>query len=138
MAKQPPIRDRFRIIAETTEDMLGPVLGALTRMGITDVGYELLTDVRTFHKNESHGGARRRFEISGKEEILKLFEADDIVTLTLAKQAFALANRTPTSVSPILDDLLKEHVIERVAPGQYRRLKLALPAPGETKPARKA
>jgi hypothetical protein len=139
MAKLPITRDRFRIIAETSEDMLGPVLSALTRMGITNIGYELLTDVRTFQKNETHGGTRRRFEISGKEEALKLFQSDDIVTLTFAKQAFELAKRTPNSVSPILDELLKEGVIERIAPGQYRRLKLALPAPqGTKKPATKA
>lgn len=133
MAKQPTARDRFRIIAEISEDMLGPVLSVLTRMGITDVGYELLTDIRTFQKNESAAAPRRRFEISGKAEILKLFETDEVVTLTFARQAFELAKRTPTSVSPLLDDLLKEGIIERVAPGQYRRIKLALPAPQKAK-----
>lgn len=48
MAKQPITQDRFRIHAETSLEQMGSVLAELTRLGLTNVGYELITDVKAW------------------------------------------------------------------------------------------
>lgn len=49
MAKRPIMTvDRFRIFAETSSESMGPLLAQLTRMGLENIGYELITDIRTF------------------------------------------------------------------------------------------
>ena len=41
---QPPI-DRFRIICEAEAADMGPIIAQLSRMGLTNIGFELMTDV---------------------------------------------------------------------------------------------
>lgn len=50
MAKQPPV-ERFKLSCEVETINLGPTLAALTKMGLTNLGFELITDVRAFAKN---------------------------------------------------------------------------------------
>jgi hypothetical protein len=52
MAKTPPATvERFRIHAETSKEQMGDVLAELTKMGLLNIGYELVTDVLTFRTN---------------------------------------------------------------------------------------
>ncbi len=55
MAKPPEAVDRYRIHADTSLEQMGFVLAALTRMGLDNIGYELITEVATFKKKNGGG-----------------------------------------------------------------------------------
>jgi hypothetical protein len=48
MAKPPVESHRFRIHCEAVEEKLGRILAQLTILGVENVGYELITDVKVF------------------------------------------------------------------------------------------
>src|SRR6267142_3546962 len=65
MAKTPPATvDRFRIHAETSKEHMGHVLAELTKMGLANIGYELVTDILTFR---SKNGPRKMHEVTGDD-----------------------------------------------------------------------
>src|SRR5882724_5600604 len=67
MAKTPVATvERFRIHAETSMEQMGHVLAELTRMGLQNVGYELITDIVTFKNN----GPRQTFDSTGPDFIV--------------------------------------------------------------------
>lgn len=47
-----PPTDRFRIICEAEAADMGPIIAQLSRMGLTNIGFELITDVPAFKRNE--------------------------------------------------------------------------------------
>ncbi len=55
MAKQPPLPDRFRITCETSENEMGVLIAQLTRMGFSNISFELITDIPTFKRNAPGG-----------------------------------------------------------------------------------
>lgn len=133
MAKQPVAQDRFRIFAETSSAEMGPLLAQLTRMGLENIGYELITDVRTFGRN----GPRQVNEITGDAfaaEWVKdhaSFKALDLI------QHFRDHGRTSGSGYTALKNLVAADTLRKLGPGQYQRADVkALPAPQATATAR--
>jgi Fe2+ or Zn2+ uptake regulation protein len=54
MPKQQETIDRFRIIAEAAASEMGPIIAQLSRMGLTNISFELITDVVNFKQNVKH------------------------------------------------------------------------------------
>lgn len=131
MAKQPVTRDRFRIFAETNSESMGPLLAALTKMGLENIGYELITDVRTFGKNE-----RKVHETTGVE-FAKAWVADHATFRAVELvAAFGEADRTPGSAYTALRELINDGTLRKTSPGNYQRADvkaIAPPAEGEAK-----
>ena len=46
--------DRYQIFAETSIEQMGFVLAALTKMGLENIGYKLITDVHQFNSRKVH------------------------------------------------------------------------------------
>lgn len=117
MAKQPEMRDRFRIFAETSSEAMGPLLAQLTRMGLENIGYELVTDVHRFAQN----GERKVHNTTG-DEFAKTYIADhptfrarDLI------QYFRDADRTEGSGYTSIRNFVKKKIIKKLSPGNYQR-----------------
>jgi hypothetical protein len=126
VAKEPLIIDRFRIVAECGAEQLGHVLATLARLGITDVGYELTTDVHTFGSNQP----AKRFEVSGNEfaaawvqEQNQAFRAKDLV------DHFNANGRNGASAYPTLREMLERKTVSKRDDGLYERIVLQIAAP---------
>src|SRR5437879_2452520 len=55
MAKNQPAQiERFRISSEIESANLGPVVAQLTKLGLLNIHFELITDVATFRQKTNH------------------------------------------------------------------------------------
>ena len=138
MAKTPPATvDRFRIHAETSKEHMGHVLAELTKMGLANIGYELVTDVMTFRskngprkvhagvkalpapkgKRPTHVGPRQ--EISNKDVLLKRIKGRAKFTVGELQDHFTNIKRNPKSVSPITSKLAQAKIITLIELGTY-------------------
>ncbi|MCP1761911.1 hypothetical protein [Bradyrhizobium japonicum] len=86
MAKQEPLPDRFRITCETSESEMGVLIAQLTRMGFTNISFELITDVPAFRRNAARDGQQSASEFAlawisenltfNARDLVKHFKAD--------------------------------------------------------------
>jgi len=130
MAKTPPATaERFRIHAESSMEHMGFVLAELTKLGLQNVGYELITDVVTFRKNGARKASaapaspvpkkRLRREIKNKDVILKRIKGRASFTLKELRDHFMNIGRNPVSISPLVDQMLKANLVTRLDAGVY-------------------
>ncbi|WFU42629.1 hypothetical protein QA640_09295 [Bradyrhizobium sp. CB82] len=122
MAKQaaPPTRDRYRIVCETdTDEDMGRVIGALTRMGFKNIGFELITDVVTFNRN-----APTR-PITSEAFALAWLEANPTFALTDLVAHFKADNRTPSSAYYAVKKLADAGKVRKLDGGNYQRADVA-------------
>lgn len=137
MAQQVVIKDRFRIICEADAEHMGALLAQMTRMGLENIGYELITDIRTFNKN-----APRVVHEKSADELFQEFLKDhpsflskDVTTF------FKAADRPSTAAYPVIGAAVKAGFIVKVGPASYARSDvkaIAPPAPakGNAAPAK--
>lgn len=136
MAKQPiEIRDRFKITADVESTALGPLLAQLARIGLENIGYELITDVVRFNRN----GPRIAHETTGDEYAREwvadhpTFRAIDLV------KHFADSGRSDGSAYTAIRNLVASDEIVKTSLGHYRRADVKALAPpavaAKTKPA---
>lgn len=132
MANKPETTDRFRIFAETSSEAMGPLLAQLTRMGLENIGYELITDIRRFNRNE------RKAHEAGLVEFATLWVKDHptFKASELARH-FAEHDRPRSSSYSALRDLVKNGSIIKLSPGFYKRADVKAIAPPKGGPAPK-
>lgn len=134
MAKTPVTRDRFRIIAETSAENMGPLLAQLTRMGLENIGYELITDVRRFHQN----GERKVHATNAVEAVRAFVQENPTFQVSQVVAAFEAAERTGTSAYSAVKILLTNKEIVKLSPGNYQRADVkALAAPQAVKKSKR-
>jgi hypothetical protein len=130
--KEPETIDRYRIFAETSMEQMGFVLAALTRMGLQNISYELITDVNRFKTKE-----RKVHEVSAEDLAAAFvkenarFKSSDLVA------HFKAAGREATSAYYGIKKLTDANVIRKSVGGEFVRVE-ALPAPAKavkTRPA---
>lgn len=128
MTKQPPVtQDRFRIHIETSLENMGPLFAQLTRMGIEKLDYELITDVAVWRQNgkrekpqaEPKPAGQKQFEVTGLTAIWNHVKSRKSFTTGSLRELFKEQGRNPASVSPLVDSLLKEKRVKRIAAGEY-------------------
>lgn len=126
MAKQPiETRDRFRITADVESTALGPLLAQLARIGLQNIGYELITDIVRFGTN----GPRVVHETTGDEYAREwlvehpTFRANELI------QHFETNNRTAGSAYTAIRNLVNSRELVKVSPGNYARSDIRAIAP---------
>jgi hypothetical protein len=126
MAKQPiEIRDRFRITAEVESQELGPLLAQLARIGLQNIGYELITDVVRFNKN----GPLIVHETTGDECAREwLVEHPTFRAIDLVRH-FTDSGRSAGSAYSTIKSLGAAGEIVKTSPGHYRRADVKAIAP---------
>lgn len=132
MAKPPETVDRYRIHAETSVEQMGFVLAALTKMGLDNVGYELVTEVNNFKQRHRHDTTGDAFFAEWLTEH-PTFSANDVV------KHFKGNGRTGGSGYTAIRNLLAKGAIKKSGPGNYQRADVkAIAAPEKKKPHSRA
>lgn len=127
--KEPETIDRYRIFAETSMEQMGFVLAALTKMGLGNISYELITDVNRFKNKE-----RKVHEVSAEDFAAAFvkqnarFKSSDMVA------HFKAAGREASSAYYGIKKLTDANVVRKSVGGEFVRVE-ALPAPVKTRPA---
>jgi hypothetical protein len=129
MAKE-ATRDRYRIHADTSLEEMGVVLAALTRMGLQNIGYELITDVRAFGHNKTH-------ETSAEYEVTEYIK--DHPTFTIADVVAHLKSqgRSAGAAYTAVRVMVQKKSLVKLSPGNYQRADvkaIAAPKPAKTAP----
>lgn len=132
MAKQPEAIDRFRIVAEASAAEMGPLLAQLTRMGLQNIGYELITDVRRFQTNGS-----RRHDVFGDEFALGFIKEHPTFKAAELVAYFEAAGRHKSGAYTAAKLYCENGTLVKLGAGNYRRADVkALPGPEEAKRTR--
>lgn len=132
MAKTPTTTvERFRLHVEASKDDMGHVMAEAIKRGLTNIGYELITDVETFRKN----GARKTFETSAAEEIAKYVNDHPTFPISDVIAAFEAEGRTAGAVYSGIKTLVEKKILVKLGKGNYQRVDvktLAPPTGGKT------
>jgi hypothetical protein len=133
MAKAPSAtEERFRIHAESSKDEMGHILAELTKLGLQNIGYELITDVITFRKN----GARKVYDVTGTEFARAFLKENASFAAIQLVNHFKANDRTNGLAYKAIRDLVGTGELKKLGPGNYQRAGVkALPAPKYKRPA---
>lgn len=134
MAKQPVTRDRYRLHAETSMEEFGSVLAELTKMGLQNIGYELITDVRSFTTNPP----RTAHDVKAEDFILSYIDQNPTFVIKDLIKKFRDDGRTDGAGYTGVRILVEKGVLKKLGPGNYQHTNVkSLPAPkpsAKTKP----
>jgi hypothetical protein len=136
---KPEVSRRIRMHFDVEKDQVGGMLEFLTVAGMQNIGYELIEDVATFRRNRHNDGgqqkgSRRKFRQTGLRVLLRMLANGKPVPIAQMQKRFEKDGRARASCSALLDGLMKQNVVKRVAHGEYQLIKKgaalkALPAP---------
>src|SRR4051812_13278788 len=107
-------RDRFRIMCEAKDVEMGPIIAQLSRMGLTNVHFELITDVPMFNKKIQH-------EVKAEDFLRAWIENHPTFATKEAIGAFREAGRTDGSGHTALRMLVEKKVLKKLAGPNYSR-----------------
>jgi hypothetical protein len=113
MPKQPEITELCRIHADTTLDQMGHVLAALARMGLANVGYELVTEVATFKKKQTH-------EIKAEDFAAAWIKDHPTFKATELVNHFDASGRTSGAAYTALRKLVDRRTLKQLGSGNYQ------------------
>jgi hypothetical protein len=119
--KDPETIDRYRIIAETSIEQMGFVLAALTKMGLGNISYELITNVNRFKDRKVHEVSAEAFAAEFVKENARFKSADMVAH-------FKAAGREASSAYYGIKKLADANVVRKSVGGEFVRVE-ALPAP---------
>lgn len=128
MPKLPTV-DRFRLSCECEVSDLGPIIAQLTKMGLTNLHFDLMTDVPTFRQKTNH-------EVKSAEFLAEWVKDHPTFKAIDACKHFEANGRTKGSAYPALSELVEAGVLKKLDPGHYARADVkALAAPKKVKKA---
>lgn len=117
MAKSTPeTSDRFRIFAETSSEEMGPLLAQLTRMGLQNIGYELITDVVRFNQNE-----RVKHDTGAEEFALSFLTNNPTFKVLDLVRHFEADDRPGNGAYSVVRRLVEKELVVKLGPGNYQR-----------------
>jgi hypothetical protein len=106
--------DHFLIHCEALAPDVGPIIAALTRMGVQNIGYELKTDILTFAGNRSHA--------TKAEDYLAAWISDHPTFKAIdAVNHFRADQRTPGACYSALRGLVDKGALKKLSSGNYAR-----------------
>lgn len=126
MPKEPPV-ERFRITCEVEPANLGPTVAQLTKLGLSNIHFELVEDVRTFAKRTNH-------EVSSEALLLEWIKDHPTFKAIEACKHFEANGRTKGSTYPALGVLVEKKVLKKLDQGNYARADVKHLAAPKTKP----
>ena len=133
MPKQEVV-ERFRISCEAEPEQMGGIIAQLTRMGLTNIKFDLIADVRSFSRN-----APPKDGISNTDYLRAWIDTHPTFKAIEAQNYFRNDNRP--AVYPTLRALVDEGVLKKLGPGDYSRADvkhIAGPKKAKASPAKAA
>jgi hypothetical protein len=110
---------------------MGPLLAQLTRMGLQNIGFELITDVRSFRQNE-----RAKHELSAEAALGEYVNEHPTFQINDAVKHFEAKGRTAGAIYTAARVLIEKGALKKLSPGNYARADVkALAAPKSDKTA---
>jgi hypothetical protein len=114
MSKPPP-EEYFRLICNKIKAIdLGPLMAALSKLGVNDVSFDLVTDIKTFNK-------RATPEVNGADFLIEWIKEHPTFKASEAGRAFEDDGRSKTSVYASLKVLVDRGVLKSLGEGKYSR-----------------
>jgi hypothetical protein len=108
MPKPPPI-ERFKVATVCDKAILGEVIAALTKMGLDNITFDLVTEVVTFRNNSG-----------GTGELLQAWVNDHPTFKAIdAARHFEANGLTRGSCYPALRALVEKGILKKLSPGNY-------------------
>lgn len=133
MAKQQPATiDRFKITAECEAPEMGLIIAQLTKMGLTNLHFELVTDVLTYRQKSNH-------DVKAADFLTEWIKDHPTFKAIEACKHFEANGRTKGSAYPALSELVEAGLLKKLDdPGHYARadVKAIAPPKGKKKPAK--
>lgn len=128
MAKSDPeIVEKFRVLCEVPKEKLGDLIAELTKMGLTDIQHELITNVLNYKKP-------KRFEINSADFLRDYIKDHPTFTRKDVITYFKKHSREESAAKNALHGLAREGVIKMLGEGNYQRADVkALAAPKKAK-----
>jgi hypothetical protein len=141
---QPETLDRFRIHGDVAIEQLGIVLRELDKLGVTNIGHELVTDVLVYKqrtprsapapaaaaeakpvKKNGVGKGRagtRHYAIRNKDFVLKYFKDREEVTAAEMTELFRKDGRHPSSAGSLLTQMAHDKYCKSMGDGVWKIL----------------
>lgn len=132
MAKPPPV-ERFRVHCEVEEAQLGSIVAIFTKMGLTGVGYELITDIRTYRKNHMPAPGH-----SARDILAPWIQTHPTFKAIEAAQFLEANGSTQNAVYPALKKFCEQKILKALGGGNYQRTDVKAIAAPKTKTVKKA
>ncbi len=134
MAKQPAEHHhRFKIHFDIDADKAGPILATLTLMGVENVGYEVVTDIKAWGK-----GPQKRYDSTAVETTAAWMEKNPTFHVRELGQHFKDQGRSQTTAHYAVRVMSEKGLIRDLGDGNYQSMAIkhiegpkpkALPAP---------
>jgi hypothetical protein len=121
--------DRYQIFAETSMEQMGFVLAALTKMGLENIGYKLVTDVHQFKERKVHETSAAEYAAEYVKETPRFKSAGMVAH-------FKAGGRDPGGAYYAIKKLVEANIIRKNGDEFVRVEALAAPAkPTKTRAA---
>jgi hypothetical protein len=128
--REPETVDRFRIYAEIPKDQLGHWVTEFTKMGLKEIGHELITDILNYKEKKP----RVVYETSGDDFLREWLKTHATFNRTEALGHFEQGGRTAKSGDAALARLIKLKEVKPLGQGNYQRAGVkAIAAPKKAK-----
>lgn len=124
MAKPPVTRERFRIHAEASKEQMGHVLAELTRLGLDNVGYELITDIKAWGTAE-----RKTHATTAEQAITEYIKDNPTFAIGGLVEHFKAEGRTTGALYQAAKVMVKKKLLTRLGDGNYQRADVKAIAP---------
>lgn len=112
--KQIEMQVRWRVSAEIEQGNLEAVLTTFLSLGITNVGYEMITDIATFRQ-------KKQFAKPPRKMIDEYIAAHEEFTVREVLAVLEKEGITYQAIYGYLSELQAGKTLARIAPGRYRR-----------------
>lgn len=139
MAKKPETREVYRIHGETSKEEFGEYLAVLTKMGMQNIGYELVTEVATFKQRRQSGNGGETASLNNEQVARAWIEKNPSFAAKDLVAHFDAVGRHPASAYQAMRNLMEARFLSRSAPGKYHLATMkALPPPASVPMVKKA
>lgn len=105
--------DYFKVFFDIDVNALGAVVAVLTKMGLPNVGYELVTEIRSF-------GTNRKYAETGIVTALRTMMDGAPHAAKDMREAFRAAGRDTNSVPSVISSMVEKGLAKKTGPGTYR------------------
>ena len=128
MAKQPETQDRFRLYFDTSREMMGVAIAELARAGITNVQYELITDILAFQTKN----APRVFDTNAMDIARTFIKQHHSFKARELTTAFEQEGRSQSNGFSVIKKLVQLNELRSLGGGHYQSTEVkVLAAPTE-------
>lgn len=132
MAKAPDTIERFRIHADISQERVGGVLALLTKLGVDNIGFDLITDVQTFR----HNGARKDTGSTSERVATEWVKDHPTFKAKLLVEHFEAHGRSANAAYGALKSMVGHGFLKPLGDGNYQRADIqSLDAPAKGKRA---